>query len=217
MHHRQGHFDRAASSRGMSYSSLMADFSHYSIIPLSSFFAWAANGKQFTDDMFCEALGLMNPPPLEGDQMARLINELDPKAPRRRGRPLNGAVSRLRLADEIDRLPPCEEQSAFRKLLVARLRSGRRWTEFHRSLRFHKAHSRVNRASMMRGLYKDLYDLVSSSAFVEHHILGRLEVPAEAQRKSRSERALALTQMVMGEVLRLHPPSLGTMRNQVGI
>ena len=106
---------------------------------------FARAGERVWDDLFSETLEVMSPPLLAEPEMAKLMSELDPKGLRKRGRPAGNVLVRRRLGQMIQTIERPDFPHEARRALVDRLMTGKRFTEFDRSLKFHKAHSKVDR------------------------------------------------------------------------
>jgi hypothetical protein len=184
------------------------DFSHYRYSP-DLVVQSVSRGYRVTDEVLLGTLRC-NPPPLTRLQWTALRKLLDPAA-ERRGRPAARVPDRFSLAAALDRIDEPGHHRGFLQVVAERLRSGRRYTEADCDRAYARRWRRHDRDMIIRALYNEVYErLGDSPAFVENHILGRVEVPTDVHR-SRYEKALWITHEFLRDRTWLSPPSPGTM------
>jgi hypothetical protein len=110
------------------------------------------------------------------------------------------------LGSDRDDVPP-----AFSKALGDRLTSGRRFREVDRGRPFYREAQRRRRNMFIRGVYRQIGELLGCAPTVEHPILGTIDVPAGDLTKS--EKSLKMTADVLRNRLGEDPPSPRTMLN----
>ncbi len=191
------------------------DFSHYSKRTMRSISVRVESGGRLTDGMLADAVRLLSPPLLPGREQNALLMELDDTKPRKRGRPRGKIAPRLLLAKKISAVRRHDLPSSVQVALVERLTSGQRYTELQRARPFYVASLRSRRESLIRFLYRELYEILSGAALVDHPAIERVEIPAPEPGLSLSERALTWAQQILRDRLHQDPPSIGRMRNIV--
>lgn len=138
-----------------------------------------------------------------------LRRQLDPDA-ERRGKPSVRRPSKVQLIKSLERICHPDLPAVFVEYLIARLRSGRRYTRRDSDIAYNRNWLRIERNMLIRGYYNDLYNLLEGDPkTVEHPILGELEVPTGMTR--RSDRAMEMTHRLLAERTYHYPPSTGTM------
>ena len=171
---------------------------------------YLARGKQASDEMFLEAVNTMVPSLLPSDMQAVVTKELDP-AMKRSGRPSGKKPSRHDVADHIEQSDRIDLPPTFRDALVARLRSGKRFTKFDRSKPLHK-HLEKSRFKMtITYLYRHFYDLINvNEQTVWYEPVGEVSIPTDEPR--RSMKAMMMARNVLSD-LGLYPPAVPRMFN----
>ncbi|MBC2667334.1 hypothetical protein H7F51_17585 [Novosphingobium flavum] len=189
-----------------------ADFSHLSATTADMVVGYKVRYGQPTDEMLLEAAERIDPPLMSPELMELLRTELDP-ARQRRGRPRQGIRRAATLTDHLRELARTDIPPRFVELLIGRLTSGKGLREFTRALRAYRTISKLRRDNLIRGLYRIFYERLETATkgHIEHAPLGKVVIPAAA---NRSERALKMTAETMQ---RLMPPcpSEATIRNLV--
>ena len=156
---------------------------------------YLARGKQASDEMFLEAVSAMVPSLLPSDMQAVATKELDPTM-KRSGRPSGKKPSRHEVADYIERSGRTDLPAAFRDALVARLRSGKRFTEFDRSKPLHKHLEKSRQHMTITYLYRKFYDLIAvNQRAVSLERFGLIEIPTETA--PRSQKAMTMVDDVL--------------------
>src|SRR6266481_7497341 len=194
------------------YCDYVADFSHYAglqEIQPDAVVWFAKQGCRPTDEMFLEAFDRIDPP-LLAEAEARVVRSgLLP----RRGRPRKGTPSVEDVVGSVSGLDRADVHHAFVELLADRLRSGTRWTQARFEEGLLRSREKRERKSFVWCIYQEIYARLSGGDFIDHPVLGRLNVPKAA--KSRSDQAREMTQFVLSQRLKRHPPSVRTMLNIV--
>lgn len=171
---------------------------------------YLARGKQASDEMFLEAVSAMVPSLLPSDMQAVATKELNPTM-KRSGRPSGKKPSLHEVADYIERSDRSDLPSTFRDALVARLRSGERFTEFDRSKPLHKHLEKSKWQMTIIFLYRHLYNLIDvNEKTVWYEPVGKIAIPTEETR--RSKKAMVMTYNVLSG-LEMHPPTVPRMFN----
>eukprot|EP01013_Petalomonas_cantuscygni_P018485 TRINITY_DN35927_c0_g1_i1.p1 TRINITY_DN35927_c0_g1~~TRINITY_DN35927_c0_g1_i1.p1 ORF type:complete len:217 (+),score=16.45 TRINITY_DN35927_c0_g1_i1:58-651(+) len=171
---------------------------------------YLARGKQASDEMFLEAVSAMVPSLLPSDMQAVATKELDPTM-KRSGRPSGKKPSWHEVADYIERSDRIDLPSTFRDALVARLRSGERFTEFDRSKPLHKHLEKSKWQMTIIFLYRHLYNLIDvNEKTVWYEPVGEIAIPTEETR--RSKKAMVMAHNVLSG-LKMHPPAVPRMFN----
>jgi len=166
---------------------------------------YLARGKQASDEMFLEAVV---PGLLLSDMQAVITKELDPTM-KRSGRPSGKKPSRHEGAGHIEQSDRTDLPSAFRETLVARLRSGKRFTDFDRAKPIHKHLEKRRWQETIKFVYRSLYDMIRvNEPTVWFEPVGEIEVPTG--RFGRSQKAMMMTQDVLSG-LGMAPPTVPRM------
>ncbi len=171
---------------------------------------YLARGKQASDQMFLDAIHTMVERLLPSDMQAVLEKELDATM-KRSGRPSGKKPSRHEVADYIEQGDRIDLPSTFRDALVARLRSGTRFSNFDRDKPFHKHLEKSRWHMAIKYLYHELYDLMKENKqTVWFEPVGEISIPADEVR--RSKKAMVMAHNVLSG-LGMHPPSVPRMFN----
>lgn len=177
---------------------------------------YLVRGKQASDEMFLEAVNTMAPGLLPSDMQAIVKKELDPTM-KRSGRPSGKKPSRHEVADYIEQSDRTVLPSAFRKALVARLRSGERFTEFARSKPLHKHLEKSRQHMAITYLYRKFYSLIAvNQRAVSLEPFGLIEIPTE--KAPRSQKAMTMVEDVLCKKLgtvSISVPSLFTAMSKI--
>lgn len=181
-------------------------------------YLWAHKNRQrVSDEMFSKACAWIKPPPLGPTEMTQLLDILDENKHAKRGRPSKAAVqTRHNLAMLIDGLPVEKMPELLRKLLVERLKSGKRFYEFQRWWPNHKAWRKDDRDGMIRIFYQIAYDALKIGSPPVLHIIGQVDDSEIDKHLPTRDRAIALVAILMRKYTRYTPPSLESMQNLVG-
>ena len=164
-------------------------------------------GAEVTDDMLLEVYNRINPPLLNDRQSAVVTAIL---ARKRGRRPSRGVPSLKWLARHIVRLDRPEVDPEFLNLLAERVVSTNGPTDFERRYPLYKSQLKRDRRAIIGSIYRDIYALLEGGpTVVEHHILGKIDVPSEAG--TRREQAAKMTHEQIGTRTRYIPPSIGTI------
>jgi len=160
--------------------------------------------------MLLEAIGTMVPSLLPADMQAVATRELDPTM-KRSGRPSGKKPSRHEVADYIEQSDRSDLPSAFRDVLLARLRSGKRFTDFDRAKPIHKHLEKSKWRMTITFVYRDLYNLIKvNERSVWYEPVGEIAIPTA--RPERSRKAMAMVNYVLGH-LGMDPPAERRMIN----
>lgn len=119
---------------------------------------YLAHGRKPSDEMLLEAINTMIPQLLPSDMQAVLKNELDPTT-KRSGSPSSKKPSRHDIADFVVQIEHADLPPGFRNALVARLRSGKHFSNFDRDKSLHKHLEKSRRHMRIKYLYRCHYDL----------------------------------------------------------
>lgn len=177
---------------------------------------YLARGKQASDEMFLETVNPTIMSLLTSDMQAVVTKELDPTM-KRSGRPSDKKPSRHDVADFIERIDDIDIPPAYCEALVARLRSGQRFTEFDRGKPLHKHLEKSRQHMMITYLYRWFYDLVAADQkTVSLEPFGIIEVPSE--KAPPSEKAMMMVEDILCKrlgVLSVTVPSLFTAMSKI--
>lgn len=191
------------------------DFSYLKRLPVESYAKWIENGHPMTEEMFTAALDVIDPPLLAEPAMAALLLELDPNAPRKRGRPIGNGLSRLNLADLIEQQARPDVPVLFMSTLLERLRSGHRLPDCVYSVRANRGYHSRRRDLLIRILYRGFYAGAVVDGELRHLELGGFPLPPGHKGWTKSRIALELTHTTIRDVFGYDPPSLATLLNIV--
>ncbi len=191
------------------------DFSHYSIPPMANFAMRARSGDLLTDEMHRDAVLTLSPPLLPRRDMALLLAELDPTQARKRGRPVGNRLIRVQLARAVAAVTRPDLPIEVQKLLVDRLTSGKRFTDFQRHGAFNRKWKRWHQEILLCGLYITLREPLKAPGPLVHFILGPIDLEPHEKTGSPSERALLITHRLARTHYGIKPPSMGRLRNIV--
>lgn len=171
---------------------------------------YLARDKQASDEMFLDTIHPMFASFLPFDIQAVLTKELNPTM-KRSGRPSGKKASRHEVADYIEQSARIDLPIAFRDALVARLRSGERFTKFDRSKPLHK-HLEKSRFKMtITYLYRHFYDLINvNDQKVRYEPLGEIVIPIDEP--GRSMMAMVMVHNALSD-LGMHHPAAPRMFN----
>lgn len=181
-------------------------FSHYSAITAEMVARYCARGNQPTDEMLLEAFERIDPPLLPPGETNAIIAIIG----RQRGRRPKSAPSATALAWCVGASNRTDIPKRYLKELAARLAKRKGLTDLNVAMRFQKKMDKNVRNTLIRGLYRDFYELQDGKGFVRHPILGRIDGRKIAG--SRSDRALDMTGTALRRMA-FDPPSVRTMRN----
>lgn len=177
---------------------------------------YLARGKRASDEMFLEAVNSMAPGLLPSDMQGVVTTELDPTM-KRSGRPSGKKPNRHEVADYIEQSTRSDLPLVFSKALVARLRSGKRFTEFSRSKPLHKHLEKSRQHMTISYLYRRFYDLIAADQkTVSLEPFGIIEIPSE--KAPPSEKAMMMVEDVLCKrlgVLSVTVPSLFTAMSKI--
>lgn len=187
-------------------------YSHYSQTTAAIVEKRLRTGKPVTDEMFLEAIDRLEPEFLPLIFMEALARELDP-ARNRRGRPKFGRPTRNGLIRRLQRIRSIHRHAVLFEGLIERLASGKRFSDHDLAVRRYKEFRRSDDLSLLRGLYRSIYELIEEADFIEHPVLGRLELPLTEG--TRRERAAVLTSHVLNNRMGLGALSFQTMMNKI--
>lgn len=176
---------------------------------------WVETGHPLTEEMFKDALELLAPPLLPAGPMAALLLELDPDAPRKRGRPIGNALPRRVLADQIRRLERPDIPATFISALLERLCSGKRLTEKAYLACLNRVHRARRRDQLIRIFYREFYSSPVLDGELTHPVMGSFTLPPQHPSWTKRRLALELTHTTVRDFFGFVPPSLGTLRNIV--
>jgi hypothetical protein len=187
----------------------MVDFSHLANLrPRPESIVWYhASGNRPTDELFLEAFEGINPPLLSKLDTDVVRSALKP----RRGRPLKAAPSVDRVAHRIEMSRRSDVPKDFLDLLAVRLRTGERYTTYDVHIELRRHTDKIERTAFVWLIYDAIYSRLDGGGFVDHPILGRLEVPKN--QTTRSVQALMMTHDVLHNRMGGHPPSVRTLQN----
>ena len=184
------------------------DFSHYGLTPALVVHA-ISKRHRITDEDLLEVLKRWRLP-IGRAGHAALRSLLGPKA-NRRGRPSARVMSKAVLLGRLRRLRTPDFPQAFINVIIERLHTGAEYTRANSSRDYARRWRTPDRNVIICGVYDQIYDLLNGGpSFVDHPILGLIEVPTEI-RRTRHEKALKITQDLLAERTKIRPPSLGTM------
>ena len=157
----------------------MIDYSYLMKTTPSMLEGFLGRGGAASDEMLAEAIGYFEPPLFSKRITGQILDDLDPKT-ESRGRPSSNNLSRAKLSRLISKIRRPDLPPRFRSVLAKRISTGKRFTEFQRSL----PHDRLSRSRIrdmfVRGLYSEFYDLIDArQSKIHHEIFGELTVPQE--------------------------------------
>jgi len=172
--------------------------------------SYIKRGRKPSGEMFFEATKTMVPPLLPSDMQAVLTKELDPTM-KRSGRPSSKEPSRHDVAGVIEQIDRGDLPPGFRNALVARLRSGKRFSNFDRDKPLYRHLEKSRWHMTIKYLYNCLYDLIGvNNKTVWFEPIGEIEIPSD--RAPRSDKAMMMAHNVLSN-LGMHPPTVRRMFN----
>ncbi len=188
---------------------MVADFSHLpSLIYRPDLIARIkADGERATDETLLEIFNRITPPLLRPPETAVIVAILSRKRGRR---PRRGVPSLQWLSRQIAQLDRPDVHASFLSALSERIASPKGFIEFERSRQFDRPYRRQQRDSLIRGLYREFYELIENDpSSVQHEVLGEVRVPQGIGR--RRARAAKMTHEVLRCRLRMIAPAEGTI------
>lgn len=198
----------------MFFAVMAADFSYMFDWNALAYEYAISRGEPVTDQMMCDAVMHIQPPPLEPILMEQLLTELDESKRRKTGRPEGDKPIRIQLAGHLVDVPESMMPKLLRDCLIARLQSGLRCTESERSDAFKRRMAKLDRDMFIRGLYQDFLPIIQSGRQLVHEVLGPIDESCALESDSPSQKTLAIVADLMGnKKWGLHPPSMRRMQN----
>lgn len=194
-------------------ATMAVDFSYLSDLNAIAYENAISRGERVTDQMFTDALISIQPPPLDPASMTQLLTELDESKPRKNGRPNGNMAIRMQLALKLVGVPETVMPILLRDCLIARLQSRSRYTEIERYLPYLRRSDRQRRDMFIRGLHRDLKDMVRKRKPVVHEILGRIDESPALHFTAARDKTLAIVAELMRNRFDEKPPALSTMSN----
>lgn len=186
---------------------MSVDFSHYSVTTAPMVDMYVARGGQPTDEMLLEAFERLNCGDMSTEDRAAIVRWLS----RKRGRPTKFHQERQALARRIMQLDRGAMPANFRRALAERIAIGQGITDQKRAISHYQAMKSLRRDDMIRGLYRMIKKQIDDGVEIQVPHVGVFEDPQGG--RSRSERALELTHLVLSERLAMHPPAARRMMN----
>lgn len=166
-----------------------------------------ARGGQPTDEMLLEAFERLDCGDLSSEGRAAIVRWLS----RKRGRPTKVHQERQALAHRIMQVDRGAMPANFQRALAERIATGGGVTERARSISHYRSLQSLQRNNMIRYLYRLIKKQIDIGAEILVPHVGTFEDPRGG--RSRSDRALELTHIVMSERLAMHPPAARRMMN----
>jgi hypothetical protein len=162
-------------------------------------YLWAHKNLQpVSDEMFSKACAWNQPSPLAPLQMKLLMELLNENIPVPLGRPSSATIeTRVNLVSVIEKLPDAKMPPLLRQLLVERLKSGKRYYEYERSLPHDKARQKNDRDVMIRIYYKVAYDALKRGSPPIVEIIGEVDDSVIDKRLPTRDRAIELAAILL--------------------